>query len=100
MSLTARSASGRAQRGQYENVSRLTRLAASRCGTRRSSEALLDPAAHGFERRPKRGRVGASRLRHVGTPAALASDLQGDEVHELARLDPADEVLGHARDEA
>ena len=41
-------------------------------------------------------RIAAAGHRHVGLAAALAADLLGDEVDELAGLDPADAVGGDA----
>jgi hypothetical protein len=49
------------------------------------------------QRRRQGRRSGAAGLRHVGLAAALAADLLGDEVDQLAGLDLAGQVGGDAR---
>src|SRR5215216_1999104 len=63
-------------------------------------ETLRYPVVDRRERLRQRLGIGAARLRHVRPSAALAADLQGDEVHQVAGLHPGDEVLRHAGDEA
>ncbi len=52
-----------------------------------ASGALGHPGAHRIQRRRQPRRIGAAGHRHVGLAAALAADLLGDEVDQLAGLD-------------
>src|SRR6185369_85458 len=63
-------------------------------------ETLLHPPLYGLERFRQALRIGATGLRHVRAPPALASHLRGDEIHQLSRLHSRDEVLCDAGDEA
>ncbi len=54
------------------------------------SGALGDPALHRGQRFVEPCRIGATGHRKVGLAAALAADLLGNEIDELAGLDPAD----------
>src|SRR5687767_7725431 len=60
------------------------------------SKALFEPPFDGFERLGKLVRIDTAGLGHVRTSAALATDLLGDEVDEVAGLHLGDEVLGDA----
>src|SRR5690606_8054928 len=72
------------------------------CADARSggAELLPDPGGDAGEGLVEPGRVGAARLGHVGTAAALASHLPGDEVHQLAGLDAVGAVAGDPGHEA
>jgi len=43
--------------------------------------------------------LGTTRLGHVGTTAALATHLLGDQIDQLTGLDLAGQVVGDARDQ-
>ena len=61
-----------------------------------SLQAFGDPALHARERARQLAGVGAAGHRHVGLAAALAADLLGDEVDQLAGLDLGRRVGRHA----
>jgi hypothetical protein len=61
---------------------------------------LLDPALDRCQRRRQGRGIGATGLRHVGTAAALAADLPGDEIHQLTGLELAGVIRRDPGDQA
>jgi hypothetical protein len=78
------------QAGQIESGN--SAMPARKAASAEASAARL--GRHAVRRRASTG------LRHVGTPAALAADLLGDEVDQFAGLELAGQIGGDAGDQA